>query len=306
MQSIKNNFDIVSKTKFFKANLTGDKRKWNNKAVSAIEIDVEELRLQDANETIILMERPVAVRGIIIPHGTKGRKAPPNPVAFDSLNKFIKSVVSRKRFRILTPHSDRGHVFGLELGGPNCKYNIMPQWSGFQEHGDWRRLERNLKQTSSILLENNNSLYLEVNIEYMNLNMTDLNERLQNIFSFKNTFDYSEDRVKKCLQIFGIPMSYSFDSCPCNIFLKKPRDHSLSIAYVKYLYRVALEIYNDNSDLKIESKIKNAQKKLNIGYGIKKISPTNFVEKDENLFKNLESFSYNGIFALAEITEEDL
>ena len=214
-------------------------------------------------------------------------------------------MTKERRFKLLSSYSDRGHIFALELGGPNSKYNIMPQWSGFQENGDWRKLERDIKNNSKTLLKDNNSIFFEVNIEYMNLNLRDLASQFESMFSFKNHVDYNEAKVKKCLQIFGIPLGYSFDSYPCNVYLQKPHNHSLSISYVKYLFDVAKEIHLDNQRENFDLKAEAAQKKLNRGWEIKELAPSDLVNINQDLL-TIENFCIKGEFALSALTEEDL
>jgi hypothetical protein len=72
--------------------------------------------------------RPVAAWGIVISgHKVQGRKAPPGPLTGSDTGVLAQA--------------DRGHIFALELGGPNVAENIVPQWAFFQEHGTWRQME---------------------------------------------------------------------------------------------------------------------------------------------------------------------
>jgi hypothetical protein len=72
--------------------------------------------------------RPTAAWGIVISaHKVKGRKAPPGPLTGTDTGVLAQA--------------DRGHIFALELGGPNVAENIVPQWAFFQEHGTWRQME---------------------------------------------------------------------------------------------------------------------------------------------------------------------
>ena len=302
-------FVITTHSKLFDVNLHNEPRIWNNKTVSSVEIEVETLLLQHPSagsaKGDIIMERPTKICGVIIPYVTKARKVTPNPVAFDSLAHYISSVRSHNRFRFISPHSDRGHIFALELGGPNCKYNIIPQWSGFQEHGDWRRLERTLKKSASALLEKGNTLFLEVSIEYMNLNMQDLQEQMHKIFDMHNLNEQTESKYKKCLQIFGIPQSCSFTSYPCNALIKKPSKHSLSISYIRHLYDVAKRAYYDTGSSDLKTKIKQAQKGANSGWG-RSVLLTNFINHDEKLLTNIDDICPKGTFVLSAITEGDV
>jgi hypothetical protein len=72
--------------------------------------------------------RPIAAWGIVISgHKVRGRKAPPAPLTGSDTGVLAQA--------------DRGHIFALELGGPNVTENIVPQWAFFQEHGNWRQME---------------------------------------------------------------------------------------------------------------------------------------------------------------------
>ena len=42
-------------------------------------------------------------------------------------------------------NTDRGHLVALEFGGPELKENLVPMWSRFNKHGDWKKLEEYIK-----------------------------------------------------------------------------------------------------------------------------------------------------------------
>ena len=72
--------------------------------------------------------RPIAAWGIVISgHKVRGRKDPPLPMTGSETGVLAQA--------------DKGHIFALELGGPNVTENIVPQWAFFQEHGTWRQME---------------------------------------------------------------------------------------------------------------------------------------------------------------------
>lgn len=292
--------------KRYKNNHLDKVRSFQRKPVTELEIELEQLVLSNSNKCMIVMERPVVVRGVIAPIETKGRKPAPDPISFKSLGKYLKRV-SKKRFSWLAEDCDRGHIFALELGGCNEDTNIIPQWKGFQEHGDWRRLERLFKTLSSTLLKKGNSLFLEIEIEYLNLNLHHLQSRLIKLFSFKNKEDYSEDKIKKCLQIFGTPTSYLYDTYPCNVFVRKPKDHSLSIPYIQYLYEVNALMAKDSRKISFKLKNESAQKELaKKGWGVRTLMKRDLIQKDEQLISHLEDYCLQGTIALSAITEEDL
>lgn len=77
--------------------------------------------------------RPVALAGGVVPTGTIGRPPPPPPVC--GLNIDSTSL-------------GRGHIMGLELGGPDVTENIVPQYQEWQEYGAWRQMEVQAAQTN--------------------------------------------------------------------------------------------------------------------------------------------------------------
>jgi hypothetical protein len=69
-----------------------------------------------------------SVKGIVVPVTTKGRKGA--PVAFSG---------QKTGWAYGT---DKGHMFGLEIGGPDISENISPQSSLWQQSGGWRNIEK--------------------------------------------------------------------------------------------------------------------------------------------------------------------
>lgn len=69
-----------------------------------------------------------SVKGIVVPTTTKGRPAAP-PAYSGTLTGLAYG-------------TDRGHLMGLELGGPDIAENIAPQTSLWQQSGGWRQLEK--------------------------------------------------------------------------------------------------------------------------------------------------------------------
>jgi hypothetical protein len=91
--------------------------------------------------------RPVYVAGLVYPMSTPERKKIKTP---EPLAPIRVSRVTRKRKQINVRNSgfidaDKGHLFGLSLGGPNVTYNIVPQWSHFQRNGEWGQMESAVK-----------------------------------------------------------------------------------------------------------------------------------------------------------------
>lgn len=73
-----------------------------------------------------------SVMGIVVPTTTKGRPSPPNAYSGTPTG--------------LAYGTDRGHLMGLELGGPDISENIAPQTSLWQQSGGWRYLEKAVVQ----------------------------------------------------------------------------------------------------------------------------------------------------------------
>ena len=91
------------------------------------------------------MMRPVLAHGYICPPGTtSGRKGAPEPLSgfrigmTKNLPKKALAISARNTGR---SDIDKGHIFALELGGPDVPANICPQFSQFQRNGEWRAME---------------------------------------------------------------------------------------------------------------------------------------------------------------------
>ncbi|HEY5958774.1 MAG TPA: hypothetical protein VIV60_19570 [Polyangiaceae bacterium] len=71
-----------------------------------------------------------SVHGIVVPVITKARKGtkPPPPQSGAATGKRVGT--------------DKGHLMGLELGGPDVTANIAPQSNLWQETGGWRDVEK--------------------------------------------------------------------------------------------------------------------------------------------------------------------
>ena len=77
--------------------------------------------------------RPRAVQGMIMPGITVGqRHGTPQP--------------SSGLHTGGEPDVDPGHVMALHLGGPDNSFNIVPQWSHWQQLGAWRKMEQELDE----------------------------------------------------------------------------------------------------------------------------------------------------------------
>ncbi|HET6337185.1 MAG TPA: hypothetical protein VFG30_28365 [Polyangiales bacterium] len=90
--------------------------------------------------------RPVMASGIIYPQATtQGRKSAPEPASgfqIGLIQKVPKKATEISPRNIGRKDMDKGHIFALELGGPDVKENICPQFSQLQQNGEWRKMER--------------------------------------------------------------------------------------------------------------------------------------------------------------------
>ncbi len=83
--------------------------------------------------------RPVSVSGIVIPRGAVGHHVNPHPLG---------GWVTVGELGV-----DKGHIFALELGGPNIPANVVPQWAAWQQHGAWRDVEADVKTLAHSLTQ---------------------------------------------------------------------------------------------------------------------------------------------------------
>lgn len=94
--------------------------------------------------TLRQLKRPVLASGYIYPMATAGRKTAPEPASGFRIG--MTKTVPKKALAVSARNSgrvdmDKGHIFALELGGPDVPDNILPQFSQFQRNGVWRRME---------------------------------------------------------------------------------------------------------------------------------------------------------------------
>lgn len=78
----------------------------------------------------LIMTSPWTIEGIVVPVYTTGRRNPPKPLSGALTGKSVGT--------------DKGHMFALELGGPDVSENIAPQSSLWQQSGGWRQLENDI------------------------------------------------------------------------------------------------------------------------------------------------------------------
>jgi hypothetical protein len=76
----------------------------------------------------LAVRNPRSIKGIVVPVTTKGRKGAPVPFSGHPTGKAYAT--------------DKGHMMGLEIGGPDISENISPQSNLWQQSGGWRKLEK--------------------------------------------------------------------------------------------------------------------------------------------------------------------
>lgn len=89
--------------------------------------------------------RPIAVFGNVVVCGTGTRKSAPDPISDMPLSGIVDA--------------HKGHLMALELGGPDHKANIVPQWAGWQSSGPWRKMEVAVKKDAQRLAKGSYLFY---------------------------------------------------------------------------------------------------------------------------------------------------
>lgn len=85
-----------------------------------------------------VLTRPTHLEGIVIPVTTTGRPGAPDPQSGLDLTSYAY---------------DRGHLIGLELGGPDVEANIAPQWANYQRTQIWRKMEREVRELALAVMD---------------------------------------------------------------------------------------------------------------------------------------------------------
>lgn len=103
----------------------------HERAINNTEYGPVRIQLEDvpATGSSTFGRRPRVVEGVVMTIPVGNRDQTPNPSAGWN-DRWNGGGV------------DRGHLFGLSLGGPDVPENIVPQWSGWQRNGQWRKMER--------------------------------------------------------------------------------------------------------------------------------------------------------------------
>ena len=88
------------------------------------------------------------ISGVLLPVATNAKRCPKRsfviPLPFD--------------VKTFTSEMDKGHIFALELGGPNVRWNIVMQPSNWQRFGHWRNFEKKLLQLALKVYKLENSV----------------------------------------------------------------------------------------------------------------------------------------------------
>ncbi|MGL4622232.1 MAG: DNA/RNA non-specific endonuclease [Chroococcidiopsis sp.] len=104
-------------------------RRLNNTDYGRIRIGLEEPPAASGSN---FGRRPAIVEGVVMPVPVGRRDQTPQPIAGWS-DRWNEADI------------DRGHLFALNLGGPDEPQNIVPQWARWQRLEDWRAMERTVR-----------------------------------------------------------------------------------------------------------------------------------------------------------------
>lgn len=114
--------------------------------------------------------RPTLAFGCIYPlDSTKGRKTAPEPLSgfrISNTKRVPKKALALSMRNTGRVDMDKGHIFALELGGPDVPANICPQWSQFQRNGEWRQMETDAYDIAAQQGELGNLVHMRVEIFY--------------------------------------------------------------------------------------------------------------------------------------------
>ena len=134
------------------------------------------------------VERPVYVKGYVCPIHTTGRQDAPEPLSTVRVSQSSsggKQPKSRNYLPTPDPKTglnarnqgiidvQKGHLMALELGGPDIKENIVPQFANWQANGEeWRKMEKEVEQKArNVMIETrDHALLYEVEVIYRDIN----------------------------------------------------------------------------------------------------------------------------------------
>jgi hypothetical protein len=118
--------------------------------------------------------RPIQVMGLVAPGSTTGRPAAPEPICGWRVGMEAR-VPSAYAYNPETGanygntgmgDAEKGHLMALELGGPDIRENIVPQYAKWQGCGEWRRMEEVIKKDAEQLLRQNRTLMYDCVVVY--------------------------------------------------------------------------------------------------------------------------------------------
>ncbi len=144
-------YQLVTQTKSYDwcfRNASNQKRsKFNYPPVT---IKAQKLQPIKNSPLINCGDRPIYAGGVIIPKLRVGKHTNPNPQA--------------NWITVGEWDTDKGHIFALELGGPNFSENVVPQWSTMNQRQKWREYERYLKKIAKALIDNDTKTLAEYSL----------------------------------------------------------------------------------------------------------------------------------------------
>jgi hypothetical protein len=237
---------------------------------SRVQITLETVNVKvESTGKIISLRRPMVVEGPVVPTETKGRGGAPIPIALADIQGTLQTIMPEpEKYRDDTifkavlmdnclgnyPNGgvfecDKGHIFALSNGGPDIGENIIPQLGrGFQQNGDWRKMERNVNTLANELLQRFNlTLFFSVKLEYSSITLGGGALNPNNIINFIN--------------MYMIPIQYTYSYFPC-VETIEPDNYNLAEYYF------ALARFMSDSDTTFEKLQDNDFMPLGIFGGI--------------------------------------
>lgn len=117
------------------------------------------------------LDRPIGVEGLTAPTVTTGRLSAPEPASGLRISQSPASGLAERNSGLVDVH--KGHLFALELGGPDVAENIVAQFGHFQSVGNWRAAERAALKLAKDLAKEGLRLHYEVEVRYKHYQQPD-------------------------------------------------------------------------------------------------------------------------------------
>ena len=111
-----------------------------------------------------VIQRPTSITGIVEPQATTGRPGAPEPLSIRVGVKWAEVGGESRDTGIVD--AQKGHLMGLELGGPDVAWNIVPQWANFQANGAWRKAEKRVYEMAMAAQSRGRQLVFKVQVLY--------------------------------------------------------------------------------------------------------------------------------------------